>query len=320
VVAALAWLGQFSDPLAWLVVAGFLGTALLERYDPGRARFAYVGSWVLFAVFWLSVVHHFTFVQKSIIEGIGTAIAVPACLSVATLLARGRESLVVLSRSIGVMGALFLPFEAVPVLRQTLIEAVTVQTEFLIGLLGHDPEVAGGLTLDGMTIADKAHPYRSTFVFYEDGTPLTLTIRIACTGIGSMAIFAGLIAAVDAPMDRKLRAFAASIPVIYGLNLVRNVFITLGFGLQQFHVLPDLVSTVFAIESPLMVSYYVADRVIAQSLSVVVLVAITWAVVRQLPELVGVLEDAIYALTRRDLELREALGLQEVRTDGEGED
>lgn len=320
VVDALAWFGQFSDPLAWTVVAVFVVGLLVERRDPELARPIVVAAWVLFGVFWLSVVHHFTFVQKSIIEAVGTAAAVPASLSVALLLARGRTSLMVLSRSIAVMGLVFLPFEAVPVLRRTLIETVTDQTAILMTLIGFDPTVIGGLTVDGLNIADKTYPYESTFLFYHQGDPLTYTIKIACTGLGSMAVMAGLIAAVDAPMGRKLRAFAASIPVIYGLNLVRNVFIGLGLGTQKFHIFPDLVSALFAVEDEVMVSYYVTDRIIAQSLSVVVMVAITWVVVHQLPELLGIIEDAIYVLTRREIDLGQALGIQspEVRADGDG--
>jgi archaeosortase A (PGF-CTERM-specific) len=321
VFEVLAWFGQFSDPLAWTVVATFLAGAVLEYRYPERAKLLIVAAWVLFGVFWLSVVHHFTFVQKSIIESVGTAAAVPACLSVALLLARGRDSLMVLSRSIAVMGIVFLPFEAIPMLRETLIEAVTDQTAFLMSVIGFDPTVIDGLTVEGLNIADKTYPYDSTFLFYHEGDPVTYTIKIACTGLGSMSVMAGLIAAVDAPMHRKLRAFAASIPVIYGLNLVRNVFIGLGLGTQKFHIFPDLVSSLFAIEDEVMVSYYVTDRIIAQSLSVVVMIAITWAVVHQLPELLGVIEDAIYVLTRREVDLGQALGIQsrEVRADGEGE-
>jgi archaeosortase A (PGF-CTERM-specific) len=317
-VAGLSWLGGLSDPLAWLVVAAFVAGAVVERYDSTAARYVMVGTWVLFAVFWLSVVHHFAFVQKSIIEGLGTALAVPACLSVATLLARGRDSLLVLSRSVAIMGVVFLPFEAVPLLRRTLIETVTAQTSFLISLLDVEHTVVSGLTLDGYRIAEKTYPYDSTLAFYQSGAPITLTIKMACTGIGSMAVFAGLIAAVDAPVDRKLRAVGASIPVIYALNLVRNVFIGVGFGTQRFHVFPDVISAMFAVENSIMVSYYVVDRLISQSLSVVVLVGITWIVVHQVPELLGIIEDAIYAVTRQDLDLRTALGVREVRADGEG--
>ena len=316
-IELLAALGEASDPLAWVVVAVFLAAAVLEADDRPWARHVAVGAWVLFGVFWLTLIHHFAFVQKSLVEGVLTVVAVPACLSAGALLWRGRDSLFVLTRSVAVMGLIVLPFEAVPFLRRTLIETVTAQTELLINLLGYHPEVVAGTTIEGWGIPAKEYPYHSTFLFYsESGDPLTLTIKLACTGLGSIAIFAGLIAAVDAPLSRKLRAFAVSVPVIYGLNLVRNVFIAVGFGTQQLHVFPDLVMTLFAVESRVMVSYYVADRMIAQTLSVFVLVGITWLVVRQLPEVLTVVEDALYVLTRTEYDLEGAMGAPEVRADG----
>lgn len=308
----LAALGRISDPLAWLVVGAFVAVWVVERYDdPERTRAVAAGAWVLFGVFWLSLIHHFAFVQKSIIEGLGTVVAVPACLSVAVLLYKGRDSLLVLSRSVAVMGIVFLPFETIAPLRRVLIETVTAQTAFVIQLLGYRPEVVDGMTYGGMQIAAKQHPYWSTFVWESDAGPLTYTILIACTGVGSMAVIGGLIAAVEAPLTRKFRALAVVIPTIYVLNIARNVFIAVGFGTQQFHVFPGLMEAVFAPESPVMISYFVADRVIAQSLSVVVMVAITLYVVRVVPELVPILEDALYVVTREEYDLQEALGVQQ---------
>jgi hypothetical protein len=54
-----------------------------------------------------------------------------------------------------------------------------------------------------------------------------------------------------------------------------------------------------------LVSFFLADKVLAQSASVVALVAITVLVVRQLPEAAQVLEEALYVLTRREIPLEE---------------
>ncbi|EMA38850.1 archaeosortase A [Halococcus hamelinensis] len=304
VLSALAWVGRFSDALAWLSVLTFVAGALLAWRDSRFARPVTVAGWVVFAAFWFSVFHHFAFVQKSIIEGVGTLVAVPASLYAGLLLARGRDSLFVLSRAVAAMGVVFFPFESIPVLTEFLIETVTAQTAFLMGLLGADPTV-----VPGTMVPSGGHPdYHSTFWFVTDGHTITYTILIACTGIGSMAIFAGLIAAADAPLSRKLRALAVSIPVIYGLNLVRNVFIGLGFGLQKFDVFPNLVMTVFGTDDPYKVSYFVADRVLAQSLSVLALVAITWIVVRELPEVMVVIEDVLFMATGTEYDLRGQFG------------
>ncbi|GAA0468635.1 archaeosortase A [Halococcus dombrowskii] len=310
-LAALAWFGQFSDPLAWLSVLAFSAGGVLSWRDSRFARPVTVAAWLLFAVFWLSVFHHFAFVQKSFIEGIGVLVAIPASVYAGLLLARGRDSLFVLSRAVAAMGIIFFPFETITALQEFLIESVTSQTAFLMELIGAEPTV-----VSGAMVPDGTYPaYQSTFWFADGGHTITYTILIACTGIGSMAIFGGLIAATSAPLSRKLRALAVSIPVIYALNLVRNVLIGLGFGLQKFHVFPDIVMGLFGASDPYKVSYFIVDRVLAQSLSVLALVAITWVVVRELPEIMVVIEDVLFMATGTEYDLQDAIGTT-VRADG----
>jgi archaeosortase A (PGF-CTERM-specific) len=321
VLDGLAWLHRFSDPLAWLVLATFLLGALLERSDTERARPVSVGGWLLFGLFWLTLVHHFTVTQKSFIEGIGSIVAVPVSVYVGYLLWSGRDSLFVLSRAIAIMGVLFFPFETIPLLRQVLVETVTTQVEFLLSLVGVEPAVIDG-TNPVINLGEATtYPYRNTFLFERSGTDITYTILLACTGIGSMSIFAGLILATNAPMNRKIRALAVSIPVIYALNLVRNVFIAVTFGEQLLHVFPGLISTLFGLDpaQQAKVSYYIGDRIIAQSLSVVALVAITYLVVRELPEILTIVEDLLYVATGSEYDLTGALDVQPTRADGGSE-
>jgi len=317
-VSALELLGTLSDPLAWVVLGAFVIGSVGYRYDRALATRFLVGTWVLFALFWFSLIHHFVFVQKSIVEGLGSIIAVPAALYVAYLLLRGRESLVVLSRAVAIMGLVYFPFIALDALRQPLVETVAGQTHFLLSILGVDPVFTDAMALEGQPLLDKQHPYKSTFVFRPDGHTVSYTVLLACSGIGSIAIFAGLIAAVRAPLDRKLRALAVSLPIIYLLNLFRNVFIAVTFGRQYLHVFPDLVMGLFATDDPYAVSYYVADRIIAQSLSVVALVGITYLVVRELPEVLEIIDDLLFMVTGEEYDLRDALDIAPVRADGDG--
>jgi len=320
-LSGLAWLTQFSDPLAWLVIGTFATAAALEWTDRReQARSVAVAGWGLFGLFWFSLVYHFAVVQRSIIEGVGSVLAVPLALYVGFLLWQGRDSLFVLSRAVVVMGLVFFPFESVATLQRPLVEIVTRQTEFLVGLTGHDPAVVNGAEFPNRDIA----PYRNTFLFttdlpYTEATEshqITYTILVACTGLGSMAVFAGLITAVSAPLGRKLRALAVSLPVIYVLNLFRNVFISVTFGEQYLHVFPGVVTTLFATEELPKVSYYVADRIIAQSLSVVALIAVTSLVVRELPEILVVVEDLLFVVTGSEYDLAGALDVSTVRADG----
>lgn len=313
VVSLLEFAHAYTIPIGWVTAAVFLAAAVVEYYDRDLARPIAVAGWGLFSLFWFSLIDYFLLLQKSAIEGVGSILAVPLSLWIGYKLWTGRDSLFVLTRAIAVMAIIYVPFVRFELLRKPLIEVVTDQTEWVINAIGYHPEVVDGLTLEGWgKIGPKTHPYDSTFVFYkEDAAPITYTIKLACTGLGSMALIAGLIAAVRAPLHRKLRALAIAIPIIWVLNIARNVFIALGFGEQWFHVFPDVVGTLFALSDPRMVSFMVADRIIAQSLSVVALLVITWLVIRELPELVGVLEDVIYLVSGREYDLRTAMGVRD---------
>jgi archaeosortase A (PGF-CTERM-specific) len=293
-------LGELVDPLAWLSVGAFLVAAVAEFYDRDWGRYLSAGAWVVFAVFWAVLVPEFLLVEKSAIEAVLSAVAVPASVSAAYLLARGRESLLTLTRGVAVMGLLYLPATTIPWIAEPLVELTTAQTNWLIELSGYDPK---------LTTGEKG--YLNTFTFTTNGHQYTTFIILACTGLGSMAIFAGMIAAVRAPLDRKLKAFALSVPVIWVLNVVRNWFIAVAFGKQWFQVAVPQAMAVFGLEDPGLVSYYLADKVIAQSASVVALVAITLPVVRALPELTTVLDDALYVITHREFDMAAALGLDE---------
>jgi len=314
--ALLDWLiglGRHSDPLAAVAVGGFLAGAVLRadpirRRGPERPRPATVGrvatvaAWIAFGVFWAVLVPHFWLVQKSAIEGIGAVLAAGLSVSAAVAAVRDRPSLFVLSRAVGLMGLLYLPFVAVDPLAGWLVAVVTRQTELLLGVV----PTAEFAVVSGASIGEL--PVDNTFVFYPDPDHrVTYTVRLACTGLGSMAMFAGAVLAVGAPLGRTLRALAVSVPVIWVLNVVRNAFIAATFGGQRLHVAPDVVLGLFGASDPYLVSYFLADRLLAQTGAVAALAVVALLVVRQLPELLGLLEETLYLLTRRDPDLRGAL-------------
>ena len=309
--------GPLSDALAWAVILLFGTGVLLDRYDERAARTATAGAWVLFALFWLQLIPHFVFEHKSYIEGFLTIVAVPASLYAGWLLYRGRDTLMVLSRAVAVMGLVYLPFETIPAIvvggltlpapRQILIQTVADQTGFLMGLFGYHPEVVMG----------NESGYPSAFLFTTpDGHRLHFEIVLACTGLGSIAIFAGLIGAVKAPLERKLRALAVSIPTIYALNLARTTFIGVSFGNQYLQFFVDEVLFLFGSSDPYMVSWFISDRIISQLLAVFVLVGLTYVVVRELPELLTVIEDVLYMVTKEEYDLQETLDIRVPRADG----
>lgn len=297
-----------SDALAWIAIGAFVTAMVLEWLDVvDPARYLAAGAWVVFGVFWITLTPHYYLEVKSPIETLLTVAALPLCIYTGYLLFRGRESLLLLSKAVAIMGVIYLPAETIPVVRTWLIETTAAQTHFGMELLGHSPGIETGL-----------NGYQSRFAFDPDETVTgrTTYIIMSCTGIGSMAIFGGLIAAVKAPIKRKVAPFVLSIGVIWFLNLVRNVFIGLaspwGWFQQDIFV---YVATEFMGAPADRTSYLVAHNFIAQSLSIVALLGITYLVVRLLPEVLEPLEDVLYILTGTEYDLSDALG-QEMRADG----
>lgn len=324
--------GPLTDAYAWTVVALFAVAAGLEYASRTDGRLAGVAAalpwpsiaaargvgaaaWAAFGGFWLVLTPHFAFAQKSFVEG-GLALAgVPACLYAGALLWGGRDTLFVLSRAVAIMGAVYLPFETIPAIavagvtlpapKEVLIRVVTEQTLVLMNAVGFHPE---------LIVGDMG--YLNTYEAYAaDGQRLLFSIVLACTGLGSMAIFAGLIGAVRAPARRKLRALAVAVPVIWILNLLRTTFIGVAFLDQRLQYLEGPLVRWVGIADPYKASFFISDRVISQMLAVVALVGVTYLVVRQLPEVLRVIEDVLYMLTNEEYDLTSALDLPREPTD-----
>ena len=325
IIDGLAALHGYAGAIAWVVLAVFLAGAIFERYDEDRGILVYATGWVVLAGYWLSYVHYFVFAQKSITESAGVIVGIPLSLYVAYLLVNGRDRLLVLSRVVTFAWLFFLPLSALAFVRRPLIEITTAHTDFVLSLIGDNyrlgdwyPVLPSGLELPGgstlsteSTLPDKNFPYRNTFLYAPDGHAVTYTIRMACTGIGSMAIFVGLIGAVRGSLRAKAKALGAAIGVIYVLNIARNVFIAHTMGNQRLHIFPDLIMSLFSAEDPYLVSYFIGDRIIAQFGSVIALIVITWLVVRWVPDVLRVVEEGLYLVTRREYDLKSALNVDE---------
>lgn len=112
----------------------------------------------------------------------------------------------------------------------------------------------------------------------------TVEIILACTAIESIALFMGLIGAVRAPLSRLATAFVISVPVIYVLNLIRDIFVVVAYGEQWFGA--D--------------SFIIAHNYIAKAGSGIALFAISYAVLRVLPELLEMI-DGLWVILSTEL-------------------
>lgn len=323
VEAIFTALGGVARPIGWVALAVFLVAVALDTRDRETARPVFVVAWVCFGAFWFALIYPFFVTDQSIIRGVGAVVATPLSVAVARVIYSGQDRLFTLSRAIPLMGLFYVPFLASETLTEELVILVTNHTEWAMNLIGYHPPVVTELPEAASAapswfdtarlnreIGGKELAFENTFVFFTDaGGTVTYTIILACTGIGSMAVIGGLVLAVRAPARRKLRALGLALPIIYVLNIVRNVFIGISFGHQYAHFFPDVTMTLFALETPLRVSYIWADRIMAQSASVIAMVAIFWLVVRVVPEVLEPVEEVLYLLLGEELDLAEALNV-----------
>ncbi len=119
---------------------------------------------------------------------------------------------------------------------------------------------------------------------YSTSSSFEIEIVLACTAIQSMALFAGVVFGVNAPIGRKLKAFCVSVPVIYGLNILRNALVGAAYFEQWFG-------------SPLH-SFFIAHEVLARIGSMIALIAIAYAVFVILPEALDLIEDLFRFFSR----------------------
>jgi archaeosortase A (PGF-CTERM-specific) len=59
----------------------------------------------------------------------------------------------------------------------------------------------------------------------------------------------------------------------------------------------------FGLSDAQLVSYYIVDRMLAQFGSVIVLVGLTWVLMRELPELTVIVEDLLFLVTGTEYDL-----------------
>jgi archaeosortase A (PGF-CTERM-specific) len=122
-----------------------------------------------------------------------------------------------------IAGFFYFLIEKIPVFSGFIIKMVADQTALFMRVLGLDV-AAGSIIYTG-----EVH-VPITF----DGTTSVFLI-LACTGIQSIMIFIGAIAAVThADSLRRWKAFLVTVPVIYLLNIIRNMGVIYGIEVLDY--------------------------------------------------------------------------------------
>lgn len=226
----------------------FLSIALMLAYVLARKRILGFSAWLLFGVSWLFKIPHYL----GISDYYNTAIMILAFLLFAfiglTILKTKNQEVFISATSVAFVSSFIYFSFALTELKQLIISHTADVTVSAARLLGFQFNRYDWNILE----------YHGKYV----------EIILACTGIESMALFAGITLSTRADAKRRIYAFLSSVPVIYVLNILRNIFITAAFGDQWFG--PE--------------SFYIAHHIISKILATITLILISLYVFRSLPE------------------------------------
>lgn len=242
--------------LAWCVTICFFLSVIKTRYSH-QLR---ILSWVLFGAFSLALAPHFWIEKQSIIEAVLALAGTVVAIRLSILSWNQTIRLDKLSLWIAITGSIILAVNTVSPIQNSLIGIVASNTTHILQLLGFSPTTAPAQT--------------GWLITFTNTEPLLRTRLVtACTGIGSIAIFIGLITVLDTTRKVKIMIGIISTTIIYALNIVRNVFIAGAYAGQWLNLYPNIVAQVFGSDEYL-VSYYIADKVISQFASLIVLIGL----------------------------------------------
>ncbi len=183
---------------------------------------------------------------------------------------RIRDILFTVTKIAFISAVFYFPFAEIPAIGNALIFLTAKLTTLTINQFDYS-----------VYLVPPSYIYTSNSAFHELYKPIE--IILACTAIQSMVLFTGLAFGVDAPLKRAIKAFLVSVPVIYGLNLIRNIFVCEAYFGEMFGEPAH--------------SFYVAHGVIARIGVFISLVIIAYAVFVILPEALELVEDFILVIT-----------------------
>jgi archaeosortase A (PGF-CTERM-specific) len=253
--------------IEFLVLASALAFVLFLLPGPHR-RYAGIAGWAGMVLVLVAMLPEFA-AENNFIYPIMTVAALPFLAITARHLLAGDERVEALTRGAAVAFVLYAPFAFVAPLGDWLIGAVVGQEAWLLSALGFPASLWAWNT------------------FIHNG--FRVEIILACTGIQSIAIMLGVAFAVPTTFRQKALAFLFVAPVIYVLNLLRNVFVIMAYTEQWFPYLPEIAGNgELGFES-----FFWAHNVLAELGALLALILIAWILFRLIPDLAELAADLV---------------------------
>jgi len=180
-----------------------------------------------------------------------------------------------------VAGGIYFFVERVPFLAGWFINIVAHHSAYLLELFNHS------VTLQSIDYGNGSLWYRpgsshqevtvGVSADWKDPMAPSVNIILACTALQSMIIFVGGVLCTKADFKRRVYAFLATVPVIYFLNLIRNVSI---IYLTYTHIWGDE-------------TFYYAHSLIGKGGSLFALIFLAVALFHYMPEMQNNILDLI---------------------------
>lgn len=192
----------------------------------------------------------------SIVQSFAAVVGGILSLYISIIIALDKKDLDMISKTIIVTVSILGISYSFDLIKNFLISRTAQDTVFILDILGYD----SAIVTEG----------NSTFIKFMNNN-LRTEIIMACTGIGTISIFAGLISTID-ELDnfQKFSLIILTSSVIYVLNIIRNVFIAASYGGQHLHFAQNTIEILFG-RGDEWVSYYIADKLISQPISAIVI-------------------------------------------------
>ncbi len=267
----------------WMIFISFLISLINSKY---KILFENIGLFITFIASLLFSYYAF-FYQQSIIQGFiavitsGIIVLLSYMLITNTLQIRQTKIFITISS-----GILLLAY-TITIIQSVLIYNVANETQFLLNIIGYNTVLESG----------------SEGIYIVFDNELRTEIVMACTGIGSIALFTGFISAIDTiDVKTKLLYITLSSVAIYLLNLIRNLFIAGAYGGQWFHIQPELIEYIFG-QGDDWVSFYIADRIIAQFTSVIIMIIFALLIINLIDNNTKLIEEWISIIDYIDAKL-----------------
>lgn len=231
----------------WITLIVFI-YSFINSQDRKRTRS--IGM-ILLSVSSLSLVPYMLTESQRVLQSIGLLVLFSLLIYISVGSLKDRFEIRYTSKLVTVTMCVFLIVYTISFVQNYLITMTARDTVFLLSLTGFEAEITQATN--------------GTFINFPSAEqPLKTKIITACTGIGTISVFIGLITSFKELSTRQKIALSFVIAcLIYSLNAIRNFFIAASYGYQMLHIAPGVIETLFG-RGDEWVSYYIADRIISQ--------------------------------------------------------